>query len=388
MKDESLHLFRDVLLSCEEMNLLGGTMFALDGCKLPSNASKEWSGTLAELRKKKEKIETRVAQLLKEQLQTDQRQDDPPGPQVAGANRQRQVEKLQRKAELIETWLAENQPKLGAAGREKQSNITDNDSATMMTSHGAVQGYNSQALIDGQHPVIVHGGAFGFLGHSLVPHWVVNPNSFVLVGIGGFFAGVAKVPVASIIIACEMCASYTLLVPLMLVSAISYLFLGKTSLYEKQLVTRLASPAHLGEFARGLLEESFVRDAILPRKVITIPESMPFGKLIKVVTDSPDAYYPVVDEQGKMTGILSINDIRGVLFEDALAKVIIAKDVATPTVVRVIWDESLQDALEKMTRINVNELPVVRQEAPNEIIGMIAKRDIISYYYERSLKWR
>ena len=240
MKDESLHLFRDVLLSCEEMNLLGGTMFALDGCKLPSNASKEWSGTLAELRKKKEKIETRVAQLLKEQLQTDQRQDDPPGPQVAGANRQRQVEKLQRKAELIETWLAENQPKLGAAGREKQSNITDNDSATMMTSHGAVQGYNSQALIDGQHPVIVHGGAFGFLGHSLVPHWVVNPNSFVLVGIGGFFAGVAKV----------------------------------------------------------------------------------------------------------------------------------------------------QDALEKMARINVNELPVVRQEAPNEIIGMVAKRDIISYYYERSLKWR
>ncbi|MGA8141894.1 MAG: transposase [Desulfobaccales bacterium] len=49
MKDEILPLFRDVLLVCEEMNLLGGTMFALDGCKLPSNASKEWSGTLGEL---------------------------------------------------------------------------------------------------------------------------------------------------------------------------------------------------------------------------------------------------------------------------------------------------------------------------------------------------
>jgi CIC family chloride channel protein len=232
------------------------------------------------------------------------------------------------------------------------------------------------------------GGAFGLLGHSLAPHWVVNPNSFVLVGIGGFFAGVAKVPVASIIMACEMCASYTLLVPLMLVSAISYFFLGKTSLYEKQLVTRLASPAHLGEFARGLLEKSLVREAILPRKVITIPEAMNFGELIKVVTDSPDAYYPVVDEDGKMTGILSINDIREVLFEDTLAQVIIAKDVATPTVVRVIWEESLQDALEKMALINVNELPVVRQEDPDEIIGMIAKRDIISYYYEHSCKWR
>ena len=65
------------------------------------------------------------------------------------------------KAELIDKWLAENQPKQGAAGREKQSNITDNDSATMMTSHGAVQGYNSQALIDAKHQVIVHGEAFG-----------------------------------------------------------------------------------------------------------------------------------------------------------------------------------------------------------------------------------
>jgi transposase len=143
MKEEILPLFRDVLLVCEEMNLLGGTMFALDGCKLPSNASKEWSGTLAE------------------QVQADQGPDDLPGPKASGTTRQQQVGKLQKKAELIDQWLAENQPKQGAAGRENQSNITDNDSAKMMTSHGAVQGYNSQALIDAKHQVIVHGEAFG-----------------------------------------------------------------------------------------------------------------------------------------------------------------------------------------------------------------------------------
>ena len=161
MQDEILPLFRDVLLVCEEMNLLGGTMFALDGCKLPSNASKEWSGTFPELQKKKQKIEAKVAQLLAEQMQADRGQDEPPGPRASGPSRQQQVEKLQKKAELMEKWLAENQPKQGAAGREKQSNITDNDSATMMTSHGVVQGYNSQALIDGKHQVIVHGEAFG-----------------------------------------------------------------------------------------------------------------------------------------------------------------------------------------------------------------------------------
>ena len=93
MKDEILPLFRDVLLVCEEMNLLGGTMFALDGCKLPSNASKEWSGTFPELRKKKQKIEAKVAQLLEEQMQTDRGQDEPPGPRgfgpPAGSNRWR-----------------------------------------------------------------------------------------------------------------------------------------------------------------------------------------------------------------------------------------------------------------------------------------------------------
>jgi transposase len=170
MKDEILPLFRDVLLVCEEMNLLGGTMFALDGCKLPSNASKEWSGTFPELQKKKQKIEAKVVQLLAEQMQTDRRHDDPPGPGPSGTSRQQQVEKLQRKAELIETWLTENQPKRGAVGRENQSNITDNDSAKMMTSHGAVQGYNSQALIDAKHQVIVHGEAFGHgQDHGHVP---------------------------------------------------------------------------------------------------------------------------------------------------------------------------------------------------------------------------
>jgi transposase len=66
LKDEILPLFRDVPLVCEEMNLLGGTMFALDGCKLPSNASKEWSGTFSELHKKQQKLEAKVAQLLAE----------------------------------------------------------------------------------------------------------------------------------------------------------------------------------------------------------------------------------------------------------------------------------------------------------------------------------
>jgi transposase len=92
MQDEILPLFRDFLLVCEEMNLLGGTMFALDGRKLPSNASKEWSGTLPELHKKKQKLEAKVAQLLEEQMQADQKEKNLPSPKGqarAGSSRWR-----------------------------------------------------------------------------------------------------------------------------------------------------------------------------------------------------------------------------------------------------------------------------------------------------------
>ena len=228
------------------------------------------------------------------------------------------------------------------------------------------------------------GGAFGFLGHQLAPGWVVHPNSFVLVGIGGFFAGVAKVPVSSIIMACEMCASYTLLVPLMLVSTISYLLLGKVSLYEKQVVTRLASPAHMTEFSRGLLEEMYVAEVVKPQPVVVVGEKMPLGQLIEVMANSQQLYFPVVDGGGGVTGILSINDIREVMFEESVHQLIVAKDVATPNVVRVFEQDSLQEALDKMVLLNVDELPVVKEDTPDEIVAMISKRDIIGYYHSRT----
>jgi len=228
------------------------------------------------------------------------------------------------------------------------------------------------------------GGAFGFLGHQVAPNWVVHPNAFVLVGIGGFFAGVAKVPIASIIMACEMSASYTLLVPLMLVSSISYLLLRNVSLYEKQQISRLSSPAHVTEFARGMLEKIRVHEAVREQPITRIPESMPFGELVKTVTRSGASHFPVVDRTGKMTGILSINDIRAVLFEDTVDQLVVARDVATPNVVRVFWNDTLQRALEKMAAINVDELPVAREERPDEILTMISKREIVDFYYRRS----
>jgi len=228
------------------------------------------------------------------------------------------------------------------------------------------------------------GGAFGFLGHAVAPEWVVNPNSFVLVGIGGFFAGVAKVPVASVIMACEMSSSYTLLVPLMLVSSVSYLLLGRHGLYEKQAVSRLASPAHLTDFAGGLLEKILVRDAMSPGEPLCLPEEMPFEEVVRSVTGSRQLHFPVVDREGRMTGIVSINDIREFLFEEEIGRLVVARDVATASVVCAYPEETLKTALEKMAAIGVDELPVTEGPDRRRIVGFLSKRDIVDYYHARS----
>jgi transposase len=159
LQDEIKLLFRDVLLVCEEMKLLGGTEFSLDGCKLPSNASRRWSGTFATLKEKKEKLERRVGYMLEEQVEADKREAKN---EKENVGRAKYIEKLKKQAAKIEKFLEKNEPKPGKQFKEVRSNVTDNESATMTTSHGAIQGYNGQALIDAQHQIIVEGEVFGW----------------------------------------------------------------------------------------------------------------------------------------------------------------------------------------------------------------------------------
>jgi len=159
MKEEIKPLFRDVVLVCEEMGLLGGTEFSLDSCKLPSNASKRWSGTFSTLKEKKEKLERRVAYMLEEQVEADRKEGKDTQEETRKA---RHIEKLMKQAAKIEEFLEKNEPKPGKQFKEVRSNVTDNESAMMTTCHGTIQGYSGQALIDGKHQVIVEGEVFGW----------------------------------------------------------------------------------------------------------------------------------------------------------------------------------------------------------------------------------
>jgi len=158
MTDQITPLFQKVLLVCDSQGLLSGTHFSLDGLKLPSNASKEWSGTFNELSTKKSKLDDKLKRLMTDHVNQDKEKS---GSDDDRDRRDRQIKKLKQSSERIQKFLDSNEPRLGARNKEKKSNVTDNDSAKMSTSHGVIQGYNAQALVDEQHQIIVHGSASG-----------------------------------------------------------------------------------------------------------------------------------------------------------------------------------------------------------------------------------
>ena len=156
MTEQIKQVFINILLVADEMNLLGNTVFALDGCKLPSNAGKENSGTFSDLRKKQQKLKDKITTIINNHKALDSRSQ----PELPEA-KQKAVEKLEKNIRKIDDFLSTCEPRIGKRNKESQSNITDNESCKMKTGHGVIQGYNGQAVVDEKHQFIVAAKAFG-----------------------------------------------------------------------------------------------------------------------------------------------------------------------------------------------------------------------------------
>ena len=154
---EIVSVYRDVLLICDEAGLIGREMFAIDGVKLPSNASKEWSGTRADFAQKVEKMERAVKYLVKRHRASDSTEED----EKLTTARAKQIKTLKASVAKVKGFLKEREDKLGASGKVVKSNITDEDSAKMKTGKGVIQGYAGVAVVDAKQQIIVGAQAFG-----------------------------------------------------------------------------------------------------------------------------------------------------------------------------------------------------------------------------------
>jgi transposase len=156
MDKEIVPFFRNILYLCDKMGLIGKEMFAIDGCKLPSNTGKQWSGTKADFEKKSVKLDQAISRMLAKHHSHDKNGDE----ELFSKERQ-YIEKLQKQVARLREWQQNNDDKIGKSGKPIKSNIIDNESAKMKTSRGVIQGYDGVTTVDAKHQVIVHAEAFG-----------------------------------------------------------------------------------------------------------------------------------------------------------------------------------------------------------------------------------
>ena len=213
----------------------------------------------------------------------------------------------------------------------------------------------------------------------------VNIAALALVGMGGFFAGVAKVPIASVIMVCEMTGSYALLAPLMLVAVVHMLLSTHWTMYKAQVESPIDSPAHKGDFVVDVLQSIQVRDVFDKESHVPslINQNTTLREVLRIVSRANESYFPVVDDDNRLIGIFSLTDLRRIYLEEVVEDLVIVRDFMVEAVVTTNMSENLDEVLRRMTAYNINAIPVVAEDDPSVILALMERNAFGRAYDER-----
>ncbi len=228
------------------------------------------------------------------------------------------------------------------------------------------------------------GAGYGHLAHQLFPHVVPSAGPYILVGMGGLFAGITKVPIAGLVMVCEITGSYSLLLPLVLVCSLSYVFTGRASVYKSQVASRFDSPAHLGEMSLDVLGPLSVADAWKRRvPAQTVSQTAAIAEVLRLIPMTRHTTFPVVDANGSITGVVTVEDVRDFLFDTAIHRLVLADEVASKDFPSVTLDEPLLSALRKFAAAGCEEIPIVEESDRRKLVGLLSRDEILRLYRER-----
>jgi CIC family chloride channel protein len=227
----------------------------------------------------------------------------------------------------------------------------------------------------------VLGGAFGQVMTLLFPGQTASPGAFAVVGMAAMFAGAARAPFTAILIVFEMTDDIRIIIPLMAAVIISLIVsdrLMHDSIYTLKLTRRgihLRSGHDLDVMEAVRVEEVMVQE---PETVST---ETPILELAEKFIDTGRHGFPVLDQNGKLFGMVSLEDYRQALAHDGRRMELMqVKDIATRSVVSVNPSETVGMALRRMAPRDISRLPVVDPKDPHTLLGMVRRNDIVRAY--------
>ena len=226
----------------------------------------------------------------------------------------------------------------------------------------------------------VTGGFFGNIAAMLLPQLHIAPGAYALVGMGAFLSAATHSPMTAIFLLFEITDSYEVIVPIMLTCVIGTAVarhFKKDSLETVEL-TRAGIDLEAGK-ERNIMKSLQVGDVMI-RDVETIPEHMTLGQFARFIEKTHHTNFPLINMKGELTGIISVQDFMGVVFERDLMDLVVVKELATANVITAHADEDLDQTMRKIGYRNIEQVPVVDRETHKKLVGIISRRDIVAAY--------
>ncbi len=230
-------------------------------------------------------------------------------------------------------------------------------------------------------PTLIVGGIAGFILARVINlsgfHSLPEEN-FVMVGMAGLMAGVMQAPMTAIFLIAEITGGYSLLMPLIITSAVSYLIIHPFepySIYSKRLAKSGDLLTHDSDQAVLVLLKT---SELIEKDFISIEMNKTLGDLVKVVARSKRNLFPVIDVRNIFQGYISLDDIRDIMFDTQRYDSIYAYNLMRSAPAVVLQDEKMESVMDKFEKTGAWNLPVVAPDG--EYIGFVSKSKIFSSY--------
>ena len=231
------------------------------------------------------------------------------------------------------------------------------------------------------------GGAFGNLAYAFLPGVHNPPGMYAIAGMGAVVAATTHAPLTAMLIIFEMTGSYYLILPLMFSTILAVFvarLLERESIYTLKLARR-GIRVHRGKDL-SVLEKLTVSQA-MSTNYPSVREHTSFGEIVTMIQQHILHDFPMVDQEGRLSGMVWFHDIREVLLEDTMHTLVIASEVSSDPPPPLTPRCSLADALVQFSIYDADNLPVLRSKTDNRLVGILTRTELMRRY-ERELLLR
>lgn len=245
-------------------------------------------------------------------------------------------------------------------------------STTITLNIGGVGGIFAPTLFIGSVAGYFFAQVINFLGLKQV-----SVSNFTLVGMGGLIAGILHAPLTAIFLIAELTGGYELFIPLMIAAVISYTTIkifNKHSIYTVQLAQRGELITHHKDQAVLTLMNL---ESEIENDFSTITSEMTLGDLVQVVAKSKRNIFPVIDDNGILLGMVQLDDIREIMFDQALYEETSVYDLMINPPDVINSSDNMDAVMEKFEATGAWNLPVVEK---GRYVGFVSKSKLFSAY--------